>query len=70
MELLKQAKKIKSTKDYKDRKQMAELSIAWLLGDVTYSQVAGIKSIRGSAYSVLALGLREAYRLKKIKIIK
>ena len=46
-------------------KQAAALSVAWALGEVTYTQAQGVlaRSRGASVYAVLACGLRDAIRL-------
>jgi len=72
MSLLKQAKS-KKLENYKkfDSKELAEVAIAWLEGEIAYSQVANLRGIsRGSVYNLLSFGIREAYRNGKITIKK
>ena len=46
-------------------KQAAALSVAWALGEVTYTQAQSVlaRSRGASVYAVLACGLRDALRL-------
>ena len=46
-------------------KQAAALSVAWALGEITYTQAQAVlaRSRGASVYAVLACGLRDALRL-------
>ena len=49
-------------------RQHAQLAVAWLIGDVTFSQVkAALKQRSGNTYAILARSLMAAYKLKMIK---
>ena len=67
MSLLEDAKKIKTRKNNtsKQTEERIEVSLAWLKGEVTTSQVAKVLGYNSSSYNVLysvAIDVRELYR--------
>ena len=72
MSLLDEAKKLKPRNANKVRQteERIELSLAWLKGEVTTSQMAEVLGYSSSSYNVLygtAIDLRELYKRGKIK---
>ena len=72
MSLLDKAKKIplyRKTRRGKSREEI-ELCLAWLKSEVAYSQLGKVLNTVGSSlYGIVAIGLRQAYREGKIKIV-